>query len=191
MKLKIAVVQFKVRKVSDEENLKKAELFIKKVASLKSNIIVFPEDFITRMLTEERESIRSYYYVKLFKKLAKRYKIDIVPGSIIEREGSYLYNTSYYINSIGRVLAKYRKVHLWASEKKKMKSGHNVSVFKTKYGKIALIICWDLMFPDLFKRMNLRGAEIVICPSFWCKGDAGKGIKYDSKSEKNLLTLCA
>ncbi|MDP3987045.1 MAG: carbon-nitrogen hydrolase family protein [Nanoarchaeota archaeon] len=191
MKVKIAVVQFKVRKVSEEENLKKAEEFIKKAASLKADIIVFPEDFVTRTTPEDTEFFNSKKHLKHFQKLAKKYKIDIVPGSFIEKEGSKLHNTSHYIDYRGEILAKYEKIHLWVTERKKMKPGRKVSVFKTRHGKIGMIICWDLMFPEMFRKMTKKGVQIIICPAYWCYEDAGKGLRYDKNSEIKLVdSLC-
>ena len=60
MKFKIAVVQFKIKQFSPEINLKRAEEFIKKAAFLKSNIIVFPEDFVTGPTERKKEFISSY-----------------------------------------------------------------------------------------------------------------------------------
>ena len=191
MKVKIAVVQFEAKKSSEEENIKRAERFIKKAAVLKADLIVFPEDFVSRATPDKIEFRSSKKNLNCFKELAKKYRIDIVPGSFIQKEGSKIYNTAYYINSKGKILSKYRKIHLWLTEKEKMKPGRNVSVFKTKYGKVGLIICWDLMFPEIFNRMVNKGVQIVICPTYWCYEDAGKGIKYDKNSEVKLIdSLC-
>lgn len=192
MKIKIAVVQFKIEQFSPEENLKKAEEFIKKASFSKAHIIVFPEDFITGPILGKREFADSENkYVKHFQRLAFRYKIDIVPGSIIEEEKGSLYNTSYYIDSNGKIRARYKKINLWLPERKYLTAGNEVSVFNTKYGKIGLIICWDLIFPEIFRKMTKKGVQMVICPSYWCQGDAGRGVKIDLNSEIKLVdSLC-
>lgn len=184
MKFKIAVVQFEIKQFLSEENLKKAEKFIKKAALAKANIIVFPEDFITGPIDGKKEFADSENkYRKYFQRLAKKYEIDIVPGSIIEKEKSGLYNVAYYIDANGKIKSRYRKINLWQTEKKYFRPGNKISVFDTKYGKIGLIICWDLAFPEIFRKMILKGVDVIICPSYWCYGDAGKGIKYDSNAE--------
>jgi predicted amidohydrolase len=192
MKFKIAVVQFEINQFSPEKNLKKAEEFIKKASSSKARIIVFPEAFITGSSKETKESINSEdKYIKHFQHLAKKYKIDIVPGSIIGQDKSGLHNMTYYIDSNGKIKSKYKKVNLWHPEKKRFIPGHKVSVVNTKFGKIGLIICWDLAFPEIFRKMEKKGVNIVICPSFWCYGDAGKGLKYDANSETKFVdSLC-
>jgi predicted amidohydrolase len=192
MRVKIAVVQMEIKQFSPEENLRKAEEFIKKASSSSADIIIFPEDFITGPINEKREfADAEKKYRDYFQKLAKKYKIDIIPGSIIEEEKSRLFNTTYYIDSNGRVKARYRKINLWLTERKYLTPGNEISVFNTKYGKVGLIICWDLAFPELFRRMVAKGVRIVFCPSYWCYEDAGKGIKYDKNAEEKFIdSLC-
>jgi predicted amidohydrolase len=192
MKFKIAVVQFEVKQFSPEENLKKAEEFIKEAASSKAKIIVFPEDFIAGPIEERRELADSENnYRKYFQQLARKYKIDIVPGSIIEEEKSKLYNTTYYIDANGKVKARYRKINLWIPERKYLTPGNEISVFNTKYGKVGLIICWDLAFPEIFRKMAMRGVNIVVCPSFWSYPE--KSLVFpDINSEMEVVdSLCA
>jgi len=192
MKLKIAVVQFEIKQLQQKRNLDKIEKFIKQASIDKANIIVFPEDFITGPIEgEEKFADSENKYKNYFKKLAIKYKIDIVTGSIIEKYKDNFYNTTYYIDAKGKVKSKYKKIHLWHPEKKYFTSGNNISVFESKYGKIGLIICWDLIFPEMFIKMMKKGVNIVICPSYWCYGDAGKGLKYDINSEIKLIdSLC-
>ena len=176
MKFKIAVVQFEIKQFSPDENLKKAEEFIKKAIFSKAQIIVFPEDFVTGPIEGKREFADSKHkYRDHFQHLAKKYKIDIVPGSIIEEDKVGLHNTTYYIDSTGKIKSRYRKVNLWHPERKHFTPGHEVSVFNTKFGKIGLTICWDLIFPEIYRKMTKKGVNIVICPSYWCYGDAGNG----------------
>ncbi len=183
MKVRIAVVQFEAKQFSPEENLKKAEEFVKS-ASKKADIIVFPENFITGILFGKIEYADSERrYCKHFQDIAKRYRINIVPGSIIERHKSGIYNTTYFIDSRGKIRGEYRKINLWHSEKNYISSGDKVSVFNTKFGKVGLAICWDLAFPEIFRAMAKKGVDIIFCPSFWSKDDAGRGIKYNKNSE--------
>ena len=192
MKVKIAVVQFESKKNSPAENLAKAEKFIARASKLKADIIVFPEDFITGTISINPKFIDlEGKYKDYFQKLAKKYHIDIVPGSIIEGDKSGTYNTAYYINSSGRILSSYKKINLWHPEREHVNFGNYLPVFNTKHGKVGLIICWDLIFPEIFRKMAKQGVEIVICPSFWSYGDAGIGVKYDKNSEIKLVdSLC-
>jgi predicted amidohydrolase len=191
MHVKIAVVQFEIQQFMPEENLKKAERFIKE-ASADAQIIVFPEDFVVGPLQGRKEFIdHDGRYVQHFQQLAATYKIDIVPGSIPEGHSGGLYNTTYYIDSTGTIRGSYRKVNLWLSERSYITPGKEICIFDTNYGKVGLIICWDLMFPEIFRAMVRQGVEIVMCPSYWCLDDAGVGIKHDEQSEIKLVNaLC-
>jgi len=192
VQFKIAVVQFEICQFDLQENLKKAEAFIRQAASASVDLIVFPEDFLLGPLNG-RANLADFdgEYVKHFQRLAEQYNIDIVPGSIIEGDESGLYNTAYYIDNTGHILAKYRKVHLWLPERSYVTPGDGVRVVETRFGKVGLIICWDLMFPETFRAMVEEDVEIVICPSYWCLEDAGNGQRYNRYSEVMLVNaLC-
>src|SRR5260370_18415538 len=191
MNLRIALVQLWIDALSPEANLKKAERFIEK-ASTENDLIVFPEDFLAGPLNGRNE-FADYdgRYVRHFQRLAAKYNIDIVPGSIIEGDDVALYNTTYYIDRGGEILGRYRKVNLWLPERSYITPGNKVSVFTTRFGTLSLIICWDLMFPEIFRAMVREGVEIVICPSYWCFEDAGIVLNHDTMSEvKHVNALC-
>ena len=191
MEVTIAVVQFDIKQFAPEDNLKKAEQYIRQVAE-QAQIIVFPEDFVTGPLNgNKRYADNEGYYAQYFQRLAAVYAIDIVPGSIIESEGDSLYNTTYYIDKTGNIKGKYRKVNLWLPERSYISAGSDTPVFETQFGKVGLIICWDLMFPEIFRAMVRQGVELVICPSYWCYEDAGIGMMHDASSEVKLVNaLC-
>ncbi len=191
MKPTIAVVQFEIRQFAPEDNLRKAEQFIKEAAQ-EAQMIVFPEDFITGPLNGEKHLVDyEGRYVKLFQQLAAIYGIDIVPGSIIEGDHAGLYNTTYYIDKAGTIRGRYRKVNLWIPEREYLTPGNEIAVFDTRFGKVGLMICWDLMFPEVFRAMIEQGVELVICPSYWCFEDAGVGMKHDTNAEIKLVNaLC-
>ena len=191
METKIAIIQFAINQFAPEENLRKAEQFIA-TASSEAQIIVFPEDFIVGPLLGKSE-FADYdgRYFKHFQQLASTYAIDIVAGSIPEGTQTGLFNTACYIDNTGNILGKYRKVNLWIPERDYNTPGNEICVFQTRFGKVGLIICWDLMFPEIFRAMLRKGVEIVICPSYWCIEDAGEGMKYDENSEIKLVnSLC-
>jgi len=189
MKLKIAVVQFAVKEFCPEHNLQRAEKFIKKASASKAQIIVFPEDFVTGPIEKKKQfADTDNRYRSHFQVLAKKYKIDIVAGSIVEKESSGQYhNITYYIDAKGEVKGKYQKNNLWHTEKGHFTPGTEATICNTRYGKIGLTICWDLAYPEIYREMFKKGVDIVISPSYWCYGDAGKGLKHDKNSEINLV----
>ncbi len=192
MLAKIAVVQFSIDQFNAQHNLNRAEQYIAK-ASTTNDLIVFPEDFILGPLGGQSPyADYDKQYIAHFQKLASKYHIDIVPGSIIEGDSEGLFNTTYYIDRSGEILGTYRKVNLWLPERSYITPGSDVSVFDTRIGRVGLIICWDLMFPEVFRSLVKQKVEIVICPSYWCYEDAGvKGLLHDQDSEVKLVNaLC-
>jgi predicted amidohydrolase len=193
LKVTIAVIQFRIQQAAPAENLRKAERFIQQAAG-QADIIVFPEDFVTGPLNgDARMADFEGRYVQHFQQLARKYAIDIVPGSIIEgnQAENRLYNTTYYIDRQGEIRGRYCKVNLWHPERGYITPGNEHPVFDTDYGKVGLIICWDLIFPEVFRAMLQRGVELVFCPSYWCFEDAGIGLKHDLNSEVQLVNaLC-
>jgi predicted amidohydrolase len=193
MNVTIAVVQFAVVQARPEENLAKARRFIAEAAAAQADMIVFPEDFVTGPLGgDAAQADYDGRYRAYFQQLAREYTIDIVAGSIIEGDqDDQLYNTTYYIDKSGTIKGRYRKVNLWLSERSYLTPGNEVVVCDTAYGKVGLIICWDLIFPEIFREMMRRGVELVLCPSYWCVEDAGVGLTYDPDSEVKLVdALC-
>lgn len=191
MKVTIAVVQYEITQFSPDKNLARMEKFVKRASSL-ADLIVFPEDAVTGPLCGRMKFADiTGRYKQHFQQLAKKYKIDIVPGSIIEDVRGKFYNTTYYINADGEVKGHYQKVNLWHPERTYLTPGKRASIANTRFGKVGLIICWDLIFPEIFREMMKQNVEIVICPSYWCYGDAGTGIKHDPQSEIKLVdSLC-
>ena len=188
----IAVVQCEIAQFAVEKNLAKMERFIQEAAQAHAQIIVFPEDVITGPVCGNQAYVDfTGTHVKHFQQLAQRYAIDIVPGSIIEGTGQGWYNTAYYIDSAGVIRGTYRKNNLWHPERSYLTAGETVEVFETAYGRVGLMICWDLIFPEVFRSMVRQGVDLVICPSYWCFEDAGVGIHYDSHAEVHAVNaLC-
>lgn len=192
MQINIAVVQFAIEQFAPEKNLAKAERFIQEAVAQQAQMIVFPEDFVLGPLNG-RADLADFdgRYVKYLQELAVKYAIDIVPGSIIEGDETGLYNTAYYIDRSGEILGRYRKVNLWLSERSYIDPGQHAVVCSTRFGKVGLAICWDLAFPELFRALIAEGAEIVLCPSYWCFEDAGIGRQHDPNAEITFVdALC-
>ena len=168
MKIRIALVQYRINDKKPKENILIIEDYVRK-ATGKADIIIFPEYSISGGLPIEEGIDTNGDYLKEFIRMASKYNIDIIPGTIIE-ESEGLRNTAYYISSKGVVLGRYEKKNLWKTEKEKIIPGNNIVVFQTDYGIVGMSICWDLMDSTIYHNMALQGARIVYCPSLWYKG---------------------
>lgn len=193
MKFKMAVVQFDSVIHQPVENLIRAENFIRLASLAGAGVILFPEDFVTAPIWNRPDLIDdSFAYRDKFIQLAKQYKIDIVTGSFIEKDITGAYNSSYYIDYTGKVKNRYRKVNLWLHERSYLTPGNEVRVFNTRFGKAGIVICWDLAFPEIFRKMASQGVRLVYCPSWWGGKDTTIALKYDLKAESKLVkALCS
>jgi predicted amidohydrolase len=94
----------------------------------------------------------------------------VLAGSIIEQAGEELFNTSVLLDRSGEIAATYRKIHLFgygSRERALLARGQEVTVVETELGSIGLATCYDLRFPELFRAMVDRGAELFGIVSAW------------------------
>jgi predicted amidohydrolase len=97
-------------------------------------------------------------------KMAREMKSYIAAG-IYEREGAAIYNTAVLVDRAGNVIGKYRKVYLPREEiEGGLTPGNDYPVFRTDFGKVGMMICWDLQYTDPARALALRGAEMILMP---------------------------
>ena len=168
------------------------EDFIKEAVSQSAQVIVFPEDCMTGSIFGDLTKLDTTHQARnVFQALAKKYQIDIVTGSSMEGTPVGNFNTSYYINANGEVLGTYQKNHLYPSEYAFLKPGSEVPVFETAYGKVGIVICWDMLFPEIFQRMKAQGVQLIYCPSYWYREIAESMASFNSFSEEQQMdALC-
>lgn len=190
--LNIALVQFSITHLQPEINIARIEQFVQKAKQQDAQVIIFPEDCMTGSIFGDLSHLeRENRFLHWFQDLARKYEIDIVTGSWMKETPQGVVNSSHYIDASGKVLGTYYKNHLYLSETKFLSPGTEVSVFDTKYGKAGIIICWDILFPEIFDRMNQLGVQIVYCPSYWYKEIAGEGLQKNFNcEEQHLDALC-
>jgi omega-amidase len=188
MSFRIAVVQFKIAHLEPEKNFKRMEEFVRLAKDKNAQVVVFPEDCVTGSIFGDLSKLdREQTTCKRFQELAKKYQIDIVTGSCMEGTPEGNFNTSYYINAQGIVLAQYRKNHLYPSECSFLKPGTDAPVFETAYGKAGIVICWDVLFPEIFQRMKAQGVQIIYCPSYWYSEIAESMAPHNPRSEEQQM----
>jgi len=97
---------------------------------------------------------------------AARHDIHLVAG-IAERDGPALYNAAVLVGPQG-LIGKYRKTHLWAAENLFFEPGDlGVPVFHSEIGRIAMAVCYDIWFPEIFRLAAVQGADILCVPTNW------------------------
>ena len=181
--MKAAVIQFKAS-TDKEDNLKKIISYISKAKSKNASLCAFPEFMMfysnssqtPKQLANLSETINGNF-VSTITKSAQQNNIQIV-GSFYEKSAkkNRVYDTSFVIDKAGKVISTYRKIHLYDAlgfrESNKMTPGSKIALpVKTSIGKIGMMICYDLRFPEMSRCLTLAGSQILIAPSAWVKGN--------------------
>jgi predicted amidohydrolase len=165
---------------SDKEaNLSTAEKWVREAATRGASLVVLPEVFNWRGRASDTlafaEPIPGLSSDRMAG-LARELDIYILAGSILEQvgEGQRVFNTSMLIDPTGRFVAKYRKIHLFdvnfdgdlaISESTFRQPGGEAVVVQTALCTLGLSVCYDLRFPELYRVLSQRGAQVVVVPS--------------------------
>ncbi len=175
-KTKIALVQMKMSS-DPQKNIQNAKNKIKIAAKKGAKVICLPELFLTKYFCQV-ENHKNFNLAEkipgpnshLFSLLAKELKIILII-SLFEKKTSGLYhNSSIVINEKGKILGKYRKMHIPDDpqfyEKFYFTPGDlGFKSFKTSKGNLGTLICWDQWFPEAARLTALKGAEIIFYPT--------------------------
>ncbi|KAF1841900.1 carbon-nitrogen hydrolase [Cucurbitaria berberidis CBS 394.84] len=198
--VKVAVIQLYPKPMQLEHNFSKAANFIRSAAAQGAELAVLPEYHLTNWVPKDPGFVglcdQWETYLQKYRDLAKECKICIVPGTIVEthreneKEEDKLLNVCYFIDQEGNIAGKYVKKNLWGPERDHLTgSGRDVhEVFDTPIGKVGMLICWDLAFPEAFRELIANGAKIIIIPTFWTLNDCNEaGLKQNPSAEALFL----
>ena len=139
-----------------------------------SDLIVLPELWNIGFLGFDRYAAEAEAEngetLAVMKEMARETGAHLHTGSFIVNVGDNYYNTCCLLSPDGEVLGSYRKIHLFSynsPEKKLLTPGNHVSVISTPLGNFGLAICFDLRFPELFRKMVDKEADIFLICSAW------------------------
>lgn len=174
--VRIAAMQYQMRLIENSHEFEQqCEFFIDVAADYKSDFIVFPELFTTQLLStidtkhpeQAARKLAEYtpQYLDFFTRMAVSYNVNIIGGSTFVVEEGNLYNIAYLFRRDGTVEKQY-KIHITPAERKwwGVQPGPSVEVFKTDRGNIAILICYDIEFPELARIAASKGANIIFVP---------------------------
>ena len=170
-KLCAAAIQFNIALGEIDRNLMTVEAALDRVAKQNVQLAVLPEMWSA-----------GYDYKRLAKHAAETPRVIealcrktaelnlVVVGSLPEQDGGKIYNTAYVIDR-GELVGSYRKLHMFSTmgEDRFLSPGDRTLVVPTSVGRLGIAICYDLRFPELFRKMALEGAEIICLPAEWPK----------------------
>ncbi|KAL2810976.1 carbon-nitrogen hydrolase [Aspergillus granulosus] len=210
---RVAVIQWAIMNLAPEENHTTACGYIRSAAAQGAKLAVLPEYHLTGweptspLFAQLAAQELTTKYLSAYQSLAKELNICIVPGTLVEKhphsdtptpgdtkqnldkDAYVLYNTAYFISSDGSILGRYRKKNIWHPEREYLTSSTSEphEVFDTPVGKVGLLICWDLAFPEAFRELLAGGVEIVILPTYWGVTDASPTALSHNKACESLF----
>ncbi len=174
--VRLGLIQWQMRAYKDlDDVMQQAEYFIDAVSGYRCDFVLFPEFFNAPLMAEfnhltEPEAIRNLAeytdkIVSIFRNLAISYNINIVTGSMPVIENSNLYNIGFLCKRDGGV-ERYEKLHVTPDEAKVwgLQGGEKIQTFDTDCGKIGVLICYDVEFPELSRLLADEGMDILFVP---------------------------
>jgi predicted amidohydrolase len=152
---------------SPQKNLEAFARLIDQAARQKADIVCLPEGITVvgtgKKYADVAEPIPGPS-TKLLGQRAAKHKLYVVAG-LYERAGKAIYNTSVLIGRDGKLLGKYRKVCLPREEiDGGLTPGKQYPVFDTDFGRVGMMICWDVHFPEVARDLAAQGAEVILMP---------------------------
>jgi len=174
--VRLGLIQWQMRPYKDLDDLmQQAEYFVDAVSGYRSDFALFPEFFNAPLMVEnnhltEPEAIRELAkhtpaITERFSKLAISYNINIISGSMPEMKNDLLYNVGYFCKRDGTI-ERYEKLHVTPDEAKAwgMQGGNGLKVLNTDCGKIGVLVCYDVEFPELSRLLADEGMDILFVP---------------------------
>lgn len=167
-KVRLAAVHYRPRDgKTSMDNCRQFAPMIEKAVSRNADLICLPE-YVTctgnGIAPPDAAEPIPGPSTRYFGKLAKEHDVYIVAG-LVERDGPLVYNTAVLIDPDGTLAGKYRKVCPTDNEiQQGIAPGTEYPVFETRFGKVGMMICWDVHFPEVARRLSNGGAEIIAMP---------------------------
>ncbi|MCR8656840.1 carbon-nitrogen hydrolase family protein [Paenibacillus endoradicis] len=178
MKFRVGAVQYKLADIQHfEQFAHQVTHYVRNATEYGVQMLLFPEFMTTQLLSivDEHGQAMSINqlpsfttsYIQLFKKLAADYNMHIIGGThVIKMEDGSLRNGAHYFTPEGEVHVQH-KIHLTPTEVDEwsMSAGDGVNVYDTPFGKIAMLTCYDIEFPEIVRIARAKGADVIFCPS--------------------------
>lgn len=162
--------QFQVLPGQMDANLRKMEIALPHFADRNCRLLVLPEMFSCGFdyPSLQQRAAATPAVLETLRGWARRYRIVLV-GSLPEAGEGKVYNTSYVIEADGTIAGAYRKVHLFSLHREDLyfRAGEKHFVCDTSIGRLGILICYDLRFPELARTLALKRAEVLCISAQW------------------------
>ena len=190
--VRLAIVQYQLREIDDFADFEKQCSFLVDIAGdYRADIVVFPELITTQLLSylpsarpglgARRLAEETPRILDLFTRFALKYNVNIVGGSQFLEDGDRLLNVGYLFRRDGTI-CRQAKLHVTPAEKKwwGVEPGDGLEVFDTDSGRVALLLSYDVEFPELSRIAAAKGADLILVP-----------FNVDVESAYTRIRLCA
>ena len=172
MEVTIALAQMAISLDRPEENYQAAQSLATKAFTQEADLLVLPELWATGYnlgRASEQAAPLDMGHFALMAELAQVHGLYVTGTALEENPGGRPFNTAALYGPDGRRLGAYRKVHLWAplGEVEHLTPGDALPVFELPWGTVAMAICYDLRFPELWRRFADAGAQLILIPAEW------------------------
>ncbi|SHN22838.1 carbon-nitrogen family hydrolase [Gracilibacillus kekensis] len=198
--MKYMIYQMDVVVANPKENQIKIEKWVEaQVTKSKPDTIVLPEMWNAGYALDQLEELaddNGEVTIPFLRNLASKHDINIIAGSIANKKGKAIYNTSYIFNRSGELVYEYDKVHLvpMLNEPKYLNGGEQkAKIFELDGVKMGVIICYDLRFPELMRSLALQGAEVIHVVAQWptSRKEHWKYLQYARAIENQCYVISA
>lgn len=175
-RFKLALIQADFPFLATEENLKKGMSLCEEAADHGAKLVLLPEAFYTGYIGARVEEMLAYAEpldgpcLSALKKTAQEKNIYIA-ATILKKAESDVENTAFMIDPSGKVIAEYSKTHLTRWERGVLQRGTKYPVFETPLGRIGMLVCMDISYPEAMGMLRAQGADLILLPAAWKEFD--------------------
>jgi apolipoprotein N-acyltransferase len=202
--VRIAIAQL-ISNPDKNANLAKAKQYISQAKSMGADLVLIPETFMAYPQKDTpyaavAEPVNGPFAAGLAE-AARSNGIYVVCGIYEAKDGETVraYNTTLVFDRTGRLIHSYRKTHLYDAfayqESKSVIPGDEpLTVFKTEFGKIGLLVCYEMRFPEITRQFVLQGADLLLVPTAWVAGALKEEqfeIMLRARAIENTVYVCA
>jgi len=171
--MKISCIQMDMRLGESEWNFTRAEELVRKAAKEEqSDVILLPETWNTGFFPRDLSECADDHGKRtkeMFGALAKELNVNIVAGSVANKKDDGYYNTAFVFDRTGACIAEYDKIHAFTpmGEHETFRQGNRLCLFELEGRRCAIVICYDIRFPELARTLAVQGVDILFVVSQW------------------------
>lgn len=174
-KLRLALLQMHVEAGHPDDNYRRLAELLEEAVGVqdKPDVIVFPEMWNTGYALDQIQQIADVNGERtkaMLSAFSRKHGVQIVGGSVAERKGDGgVYNKIYVFDEQGEVQSDYSKIHLFRlmEEEKHLTAGDAIGTLEVAGEKAGMMICYDIRFPELARKLALSGAKLMFVPAQW------------------------